>query len=100
MRLSRRNFLEAASQGIASTVVGIRSAKRVVAVIPQTPPSVPVALPSPIAFEKATFLINGPSPPNTRREQLVGGPGHEAGADGHKPELQQSKLRRVIERDP
>ena len=56
MKFSRRNFLKAASQGIALTAVGIGSAKRVIAALPQAPPSVPLALPSPIAFEKATFL--------------------------------------------
>jgi carbon-monoxide dehydrogenase small subunit len=39
--------------------VGIGSAKRVIAALPRAAPNVP--LPSPIAFEKATFLINGQS---------------------------------------
>jgi CO/xanthine dehydrogenase Mo-binding subunit/aerobic-type carbon monoxide dehydrogenase small subunit (CoxS/CutS family) len=61
MKFSRRNFLKAASQGIALTAVGIGSAKRVIAALPRAAPNVPLALPSPIAFEKATFLINGQS---------------------------------------
>jgi hypothetical protein len=56
MKFSRRNFLKAASQGIALTAVGIGSAKRVIAALPQAAANVPLALPSPIAFEKATFL--------------------------------------------
>jgi hypothetical protein len=51
MKFSRRNFLKAASQGIALTAVGIGSAKRVIAALPQAAPNVPLALPSPIAFE-------------------------------------------------
>ena len=35
MKFSRRNFLKAASQGIALTAVGIGSAKRVIAALPR-----------------------------------------------------------------
>ena len=87
MKFSRRNFLKAASQGIALTAVGIGSADSV------SSPALPRAAPNvrrlrflpQLRFEKATFLINSPILRRRIRgadDLLVGGPGHEAGADG------------------
>src|SRR5262252_442156 len=57
MHFSRRDFLKAAGQGLALTTVGIAPARAALA----AQPIVRSTLPSAIAREKATFLVNGTS---------------------------------------